>query len=272
MFVVERGEGTPIILIHGFGVDHRLLLPLDDAIAAAGTWRRIYLDLPGHGGTPVDGVASAEDVVAAVETEIGRRVGADPFAVLGSSFGGMIARRVAHDLRDQVLGLALLAPLFVADRTRRDLPPRTVLVEDASALRSLGESGADYAEMAVVQSHEGAQLFLEHVWPGLSVADREGLERIAARYALDQAPEDTSPEPFTRPVLFVTGRQDAVVGYRDAWARMEHYPRATFATLDAAGHNVHLEQAMVTVALLTDWLRRVRADGPRPPCGRRAGS
>lgn len=104
MHVVEHGSGTPLVLLHGFGVDHRLLLPLDEVFAAAGGWRRVYLDLPGHGGSPLDDVASAEDVVTAVEVVIRQRVGDQPFAVLGNSFGGMLARRVAYDFREHVGG------------------------------------------------------------------------------------------------------------------------------------------------------------------------
>lgn len=45
--IVRRGSGAPLILVHGMGVDHRLLLPLDAALEAAGGWERIYVDLPG---------------------------------------------------------------------------------------------------------------------------------------------------------------------------------------------------------------------------------
>jgi len=55
----------------------------------------------------------------------------------------------------------------------------------------------------------------------------------------------------------VTGRHDHVVGYRDAFGLLEHYPRATFAVLDDAGHNAILEQPRVVGALLTEWLRRL---------------
>ena len=260
MNVIERGTGTPLVLLHGFGVDHRLLLPLDPVVEAAGGWRRLYLDLPGSGGTPVGDVASTQDVVAAVEAELDRRIGDEPFAVLGQSFGGMVARQVAHDRRQRVLGLATLAGVFVAEHAHRTVPPATVLRTDPDALALAGGAASDYAEGAVVQSVAHARAFLAHVRPGLLAADQQALDRIAARYALDREPEDADPEPFTRPGLVLTARQDAVVGFEDAWARRAHYPRTTFAVLDAAGHDVQVEQPSLTAALVADWLARVRAE------------
>jgi pimeloyl-ACP methyl ester carboxylesterase len=254
--VVERGSGVPLVLIHGFAVDHRLLLPLDPAIQAAGNWRRLYLDLPGHGASPDADVASAEDVVVVVEQGIRDRVGQEPFAILGSSFGAMVARRVAHDFRDQVLGLAALAPLFVAAHADRDVPASQVLREDPGVLHGLGADADAYAEQAVIRTAQNARAFLDHVQPGLLAGDQEAMARISSRYALNEEPEDVSLARFEQPSLFVTGRQDHVVGYRDAWARFEHYPRASFVVLDGAGHNLHLEQPEVVAALVTDWLRR----------------
>ncbi|MCL3836341.1 alpha/beta fold hydrolase [Aeromicrobium duanguangcaii] len=257
MHVIERGAGTPLVLLHGFGVDHRLLLPLDPVIEAAGAWRRLYVDLPGHGQSPAGDVASTEDVVAAVEAEILDRVGGEPFAILGNSFGALVARRIAHDHRDRVLGLAAIAGVFVAEHDRRTVPDPVVLVEDPSVVAGLGDDGEEYAELAVVQTPENARAFSEHARPGTAAADEDAMERIAQRYALDAVPEEASPEPFAAPTLIVTARQDHVVGYADAWARVEHYPRATYAVLDAAGHNVHLDRPSLTSALVTDWLERV---------------
>ena len=260
MHAIERGTGTPLILIHGFGVDHRLMLPLDGVAEAAGGWRRIYLDLPGTPGTPIGDVAGSEDVVAVVEAEIRRRVGDEPFAIVGSSYGGMIARRVAHDLRSQVCGLATIAAVFVAEHAERDVPEFVILRQEPGLDGILGDAAKTFRDESVVQTRDNARAFVEHVWPGLSSVDEDALERIAARYALDVEPEDASPEPFTAPGLFITGRHDTVVGYRDAWARAEHYPRSTFVTLDATGHNPHLERFDVTAMLLTDWLDRIRVE------------
>lgn len=259
MHVVTAGSpsATPLVLIHGFGVDHRLLLPLDPVVDAAGSWRRIYPDLPGHGQSPAGATASSEDVAASLHRMIDEHVGAGPFAVLGSSFGGMMARRVAHDRRDQVLGLALLGPVIVPTHGRRDVPPATTLHPDPGLVANLGEAGPAFAEMSVVQTERTATAFITYAHPGLVAADQPALERIAERYALEHEPEQAGAGPFDRPTLIVTGRQDQVVGYRDAWALLEHYPRATFAVLDASGHNINLDQPDLVAPLVTEWLARI---------------
>ena len=62
---------------------------------------------------------------------------------------------------------------------------------------------------------------------------------------------------FTKPTLIVAGRQDTTVGYRDAWAIIEDYPRATFAVFDRAGHLLGGEQPQLWPALVDEWLDRV---------------
>ncbi|HEV8154163.1 MAG TPA: hypothetical protein VGP67_01435 [Gaiellales bacterium] len=47
-----RRTGRPVMLIHGWQGDHRYMQADVDAVfEAAGGWRRLYLDLPGHGQT-----------------------------------------------------------------------------------------------------------------------------------------------------------------------------------------------------------------------------
>lgn len=259
MFVHDVGAGIPLVLLHGFGVDHRILLPLDETIAAAGEWRRLYLDLPGATRTPVGDVASSGDVAAAVRDELRARIGDAPFAILGNSYGGMIARHMAHEMIDQVLGLATVAGVFEPRHALRRVPPRQTLRRDDAAVAELGDDATAFREGAVIESAETARAFARFVAPGLAGADQTALARIARQYAIDPVPEDAHPDPFPLPALHITGRQDEVVGYLDALARVEHYPRGTFAALDAAGHNVHLEQLALVAALVTDWLHRVAA-------------
>ena len=68
---------------------------------------------------------------------------------------------------------------------------------------------------------------------------------------------DTSISQFLKPTLIVVGRQDCIVGYWDAWKLIEQYPRATYAVLDRAGHNLPIEQEELFNLLVGEWLARV---------------
>jgi pimeloyl-ACP methyl ester carboxylesterase len=70
---------------------------------------------------------------------------------------------------------------------------------------------------------------------------------------------DALPEPFRRPTLIITGRQDHVVGYRDIWNILENYPRASYVVLDRRGHFME-ESATLVQALMNEWLDRVEED------------
>ena len=258
MFAYEIGSGTPVVLLHGFGLDHQSLLPLEPIFEKSLGWRRIYLHLPGVTQSSAGGIDSSQGVADAVVVEISAHVGDESFAVLGNSFGGMIARYVAHKSRSRVLGLATIAGVFVAPHAERTVPTRTVLHHEPEVVSILGTALKHYREDAVVESVSDARAFLQHVLPGVVGADAAALERIARSYSLEHEPEDRHPEPFTQPTLLITGRQDDVVGYAGAWDRVEHYPRASFAVLDGAGHKLLFERSALCALLIEDWLARVR--------------
>jgi len=113
----------------------------------------------------------------------------------------------------------------------------------------------------------------EEMWLNVSVVQtQEQLARYRARGSL--LPPDTAFQQRLRPhyafsfeaelsarieapALIVAGRQDSIVGYRDAWPILEHLPRATFAVLDRAGHALEREQSELFNALAGEWLDRV---------------
>ena len=160
------GEGRPLVVIHGFGVDHRIMLPLEDALARSG-WQRIYIDLPWAAVNADGDVTSANHVAQGALNDIHEHLGGRPFAVIGNSFGGMIARHIAHELRDQVLGLATLAGVFEPDHQERNLPRRLVVREDPAVLALAGQARNDYEEMTVVQSEATLAAFTRYALPGL---------------------------------------------------------------------------------------------------------
>ncbi|QTV79865.1 alpha/beta fold hydrolase [Microbacterium sp. NIBRBAC000506063] len=253
--ILRRGTGTPLLFVHGNAVDHRYLLGLDDLFDG---WERIYPDLPGFGRTPaLTDPGGLPEIAGWLDALVEEVLGATPFAIVGNSLGGLLARDLAARRPAQVLGFALLAPVVDSVRENRILPDPLVLVEDPVLLARLDPvDRAAYEEIAVVQSEANWAAFQEAVLPGLRAGDPDAAERLSARYALAELPDERL-DGYDRPVLIVAGRQDAVVGFEDQRALAVRFPHATFAVLDHAGHNVHLDQPVVVRTLLAEWAARV---------------
>ncbi len=85
----------------------------------------VFLDLPWAEAAAATATAkSAVDVADEVLADIDDHLGDEPFAVIGNSFGGMIARHVAHERRDRVLGVATLAGVVQPAHADRAVPER----------------------------------------------------------------------------------------------------------------------------------------------------
>ncbi|WP_243065029.1 alpha/beta fold hydrolase [Humibacter sp. RRB41] len=253
---VVRGSGTPLLFIHGFTVDHRILLPFDQNFAADAAWQRIYVDLPGFGRSPaIARPSSADECLRALVEFVEERIGTRRFAVMGSSFGGLMARGLVAEFGDQVIGLGMLCPV-VGPLATRTLPAKNVLQSDAALLAGLEpEDARDYAAMAVIQSEENWALFRDHVLPGIRCHDREAAAELAERF--DLSPAADGHDTFTGPSLLITGRQDHAVGYLDQLAFISRYPQLTSLTIDGAGHNAHFDKPMLVHAAFRDWLARM---------------
>lgn len=255
---VEHGTGTPVLALHGWTPDHRLMTGcLEPVFAARPGYRRLYPDLPGMGKSPAgESVASTDDVLAAVQGFVDDEIGSEPFLLAGESYGGYLARALACARPRQVLGLALICPVgSIVAKADRDVPPHAVIKADPELVGSLSGPDLDYVELAVVQNPETLRRFRAEIAPGLALADTAAMDRIKRSWELSSPPEAAGG--FDRPTVILTGRQDSSTGYADVYRLLDHYPRATFAILDTAGHNLQIEQPELLDSLLGEWLDRV---------------
>jgi len=253
------GQGRPFLMLHGGGLDRRHMSDeLEPLFATHPHWKRIYLDLPGHGATPAqDWIRTQEQVLKIVLKFIDAVIPGQNFAVAGVSRGGYIARGVIYRRIESVDGALLIAPASAVAGASPDQPHITLL-EDESVLSALqpGEGESGHFQMMVVQTHQTLARLRKTYFPALALRDAKLRDRIVQNYDLPFDVNDL-PRPFHKPVLIVTGRQDDVTGYLDAWKMMDTFPRATFAVLDRSGHLVQLEQATLFKALAEEWLQRV---------------
>jgi pimeloyl-ACP methyl ester carboxylesterase len=250
---VEHGTGTPLVALHGAGVDHREIEAAVEAIVPDSGYRRIYPDLPGMGRSTADGLSGNDDVVKLLGDLIDD-LADGPVLLLGHSYGAYLARGVAAQRPPAVLGLALLCP--VAERSR-NVPDHNVVCEDADAYDELEPAlRVGFDEYFVVRTPATARRYRDHVVPGTTLVEQAALERIFAGWTVD-----VGSGTFAAPTLIIAGRRDSVVGYTDAADLLEHYPRAALAVIEDAGHALMHERPELLAALVSDWLNRARPDG-----------
>lgn len=255
------GDGKPIIILPGWGLNARLTAhEFEQYLQGRDGWKRIYIDPPGHGKTPgKDWITNQDKILEVVLACIDKLTAGQRFSVIGISLGAYLARGVRLYRGESVDGLALLVPGIIAEDQKRTLPPHTVLVEDPTVKNDITPAEQDMYDMAVV--HTRKWLEYQRSYPEIpphEMADYGFLGRIREqpeKYAFS-FDVDNTPEPFPGPCLIITGRQDAIVGYRDAWNILEKYPRATFVVFDRAGHELEEKGHLVDV-LINEWLDRV---------------
>ncbi len=261
-----RGEGRSLLALHGFTLDHRVMVEaLEPAFRKRAGWRRFYPDLPGMGQSEApDWIASQDDMLEVLVELVDRLMPGQRFCVVGLSWGGFLAQGLVHRLADRMDGLCLIVPSMGPAGTR-DLPARRVLhAEPIDFGDTSAEDVASFKETAVVQTQEQFAAWERTILPAVKAADPNLAARLQRNYAFSFDPTALAG-PFDKPALFLHGRQDNACGYRDAWKVIESYPRATYAVLDRVGHGLESEAPRLLEALVRDWLDRIEEESADRP-------
>ncbi len=265
VYYEQAGSGHPLVFLHGWSLDHRYeQIEYEPIFAARPGWRRIYLDLPGMGQTSAPGwMTNLDQMLAIVLKVIDHVLPHQRFAIAGTSAGAYLARGVVYHKKALLTGALFRVPLVIPDYTRRTLPEAHPLIENPTVLATLTPDEAAELRPLLVQT----PAFLARLRSKVRTAIRPA-QQTANRDLLDRITQNPRTYTFSfdiddprivcgAPALFVLGRQDIAVGYRDAWSMLERYPRATFIVLDRADHLLPIEQEAVFQVLVNDWLDRV---------------
>jgi 3-oxoadipate enol-lactonase len=251
--VEVRGDGAPVLFIHGFPFDRTLWR---HQLAGLSRWKRIAPDLRGAGGSsvPADGYSIAryaDDLVEVLDA-----LELDEAVVCGLSLGGY----VLFDLLRRH-----------AARVRAAVFCNTKATADSAAARR----GRD--EMAALAEREGAGAVAERLLPQLLARTtfaaqpevvahvRDMITRtpvdglVGALRALRDRPDSTPGlAAITAPVLVVAGEDDKIAPPDEMRALAAAIPGAQFVAIPAAGHLAPLEQPLATSRALADFLDGLR--------------
>ena len=256
------GVGVPVLMIHGYGIDHSVMTGcMEPVFKSRPGWKRIYFDLPGMGRSKAPDKPMNSDKMLDMVIQFAEKILPDrPFLVAGESYGGYLARGLVYRIPERLDGVLLICPVILAERKQRSLPERSVFVRDEVLLAGIEPDDRRLFErMLVLQDRRRWERFQVDIVPGMNSPARneaflEQLMKYGYGFSFDI---DLLDRPFERPSLFLAGRQDATVGWKDMLKIVDNYTRGTFTVLDRAGHGLEVEQQAVFECLVHEWLDRV---------------
>lgn len=264
LHTLRRGSPgvMPVVLVHGFPVDHRMWLDVTDLIPGDRTV--LAPDLPGFGTSPTGpDVAAAvgadpavptidvmgDGVAAALE-----RTGVGRAAIAGLSMGGYVAMSMAERHPDLVAGLGLLSTRPTADdddaRATRLAIAETVLAEhrvDAVLGMRTSVLGATnrVARPDLVERIEGwirDQGPQAVAWAQRAMAGRPDRSDVLARYP--------------GPSVVVVGDEDEIVPVPVARRMADLLGDVELVMVPRAGHMTANESPEPVASVLARLLRR----------------
>ncbi len=257
------GTGIPIIMLHGFTPDHRLMKGcMEPIFLEQKGWKRIYFDLPGMGKTTnYSSIQNSDEMLEVVNEFIQALIPDESYLLVGESYGGYLAHGIMRKSAERLLGAAFICPLIIPEKEQRTVPEHCIVTLDHAFLATLSQQELeDFQSNQVVLNAYNWKRYTAEVLVGCSIADHAFLEKIQQSYGFSFAVDEQS---FAKPSLFLLGKQDSVVGYEDAFTILKKFPRATFAIVDSAGHNLQIEQPELFTNLMSEWLNRVEAEQRR---------
>jgi 3-oxoadipate enol-lactonase len=243
----DVGVGRAVVLLHAGVADRRMWADLVPELAAAG-YRAIALDLPGFGDAAERGYAPHMAVLETLDAlEVERA------ALVGNSFGGAVALRVAALARDRVTSMVLVS----APAPNLEPSPELEAVWEAEE-SALERGDLDGALAAVVEAWTLADA-PAGLRDRVAVMQRRTYEPRAS--GGEGMPGDDPLEPDSSalstlevPALVAVGELDMRDFHVGAEALARQLPQSRLMVIPGAGHLAPLEQPESFRQLVLDHL------------------
>ncbi len=249
------GQGPPVVLIHGVGLD--LNMWQAQALALAERYRVIRYDMLGHGRTP----RSKNDLVLADFADqlenLRQALGLDRFVLVGLSMGVLVSLKYAMEHADRIVALVLMNGVY--DRTDEQLTGIRSRVAEAEA------NGSGVLIDAALDRWLSPEFRAAHPESVEAIRDRLNANNpddflTAYRIFAGADPEITGRiGAIECPTLVTTGELDRGSTPAMAQAMADALPRGECVILSGLRHLPTTEGADTVNAMLSDFLDRTVA-------------
>ena len=236
----RRGKGIPLVLLHGFPLDHHLWNQV--APLLEDTFDVIMPDLRGFGNsTMIDSPHSMDDYASDIASLLDQ-LGIQEAAMVGHSMGGYVALAFARLYPNRVRGLGLVSSQVLADAPeRKEGRYKSAADVEANGIGSVVDAMAPkFSPDARLQTY--ARASMERQQPAAYIG---ALKAMAER--ADSTPLLSS---FRFPVVVVHGDSDSLIPIDRAREVKTALPQAHLVEISGAGHMPMMEAAEKTAEAL----------------------
>lgn len=253
----DEGQGSPVLMIHGFGGSFRNWNKLNDLMKE--NHRVIRVDLPGFGmsdlpepdGANTDFVQEYQDFM----TFFLDTIHVDSLTLIGNSMGGMVSWNATADHPEKVKKLVLLGSAGyelneIANKVAffMRLPMTEYFFKKGMSLSSSeGAARSVYADDSKIdhESVKGNNM----MW------NREGnIHAAIALVSNKRLPDSTLICKIKCPTLILWGKQDEIVPLRHAYKFQRDIAGSQLVLFDTCGHVPMMEKPKETRAVIEKFL------------------
>lgn len=249
LFFEETGHGIPIMLLHGYPLDHSIWQPLIPLMKDEA--RLIMPDLRGHGRSPVpDGVyrmpSMAEDVLVLLD-----RLGVQKVVLAGHSMGGYVALNFARAYPQRLAGLALVASHCFADEKERaaNRIATAQKVDESEDIQFIADAMLPDLTTDPSLQNRIKEMILSTKPKGISAVLRGMAER--------ETMVDTLAA-IQKPVLIIAGGEDKLISTDRVKEMSSLMKKPWVAIIPGAGHLPMLEKTKETAWALLSLIQKVK--------------
>lgn len=236
----RRGQGTPLVLLHGFPLDHHLW---DDVVPLLeDTFDMVIPDLRGFGGsTTVEAPYTMDDYAGDIAGLLDQLV-IQKAAIVGHSMGGYVALAFARLYPERISGLGLVSSQILADAPER----KEGRYKSAADVSENGIGGVVETMTPKFTADERLQSYARASMERQPPAAYIGALKAMAERA-DSTPLLSS---FSFPVVVIHGDSDALIPIDRAREVKAALPQAHLVEISGAGHMPMMEAKEQTAQAL----------------------
>ena len=238
----EYGAGTPVVLVHGFPLDHTMWQPQIDALQA--TCRVIAIDLRGFGNSTlatddasagVDMQVYAADILATLD-EIGIR---EPAILCGFSMGGYVLWQFVLANPQRVRAIVVCDSRADVDSEEKSRG-RLKMAEEVLQTGAEPVANTMLPKLLARETIASRQSLAEQVWTMICRASPKAI--AAAQRGMARRPDVRSQlREIDKPALMLVGVEDALSPPEHMREIANSLPEGRIVEIPAAGHMTTVE-------------------------------